>query len=290
MTLILTPVVSAQIMDGVEDTLSIIFDATGDLIYIKAGFWVILLFFIFKSAERILPGSRGTAMLIACVISTLGVRYMPEEYWEYFRTWFLFIIIFGMPYFLGSMLGDLLRFRRKGKAFLVIAGYVLCAYFLLELRGVIFQEEASNILYDVLNWMQENIVITLIIIGIICIYFLRRTMRRSEPVANVPPTIESRPSFWSGFGGRARGTGQLAKQSLIRGSRWLARRRALAKQRAMLKAGWKQKETELARRITQMPKGKYIKKGTQGYELLRQRQRQLAKARKRQGKEAGFKN
>jgi len=69
----------------------------------------------------------------------------------------------------------------------------------------------------------------------------------------------------------------------------ISEKRQKSKMRAMLKAGRAKKEAKLEQQITKMPKGKYIKKGTSGYDLLRKRQQQLAKIRKKQGKKPGFK-
>ena len=53
---------------------------SGDIVLLKAVMWVLLFAVIFWSLFKgIFHGNRGLAVIIALVISTVGVRFVPEE-------------------------------------------------------------------------------------------------------------------------------------------------------------------------------------------------------------------
>jgi len=287
LTLVLIPAVTATIGEGIDNVLEFIFDATGDIAYLKAGIWLVLFFIIFKSAERIFPANRGAAAMIAIVISVIGSRFMPDEYLEYIGGGYAFLlgfILLLLPYFIGSILGDMLRLGRGGKTVLIILLYAAFAYSLIKWQGFYIGTEALSALSPIFNWMGENTITVLIIIAILCIYFLLKSGR-----SGVPTTIPSGgegPSFWRGLG---RGAGASSRWAVNTGrgiQGWWARRRAIAMQRAMLKSGWAQKKERL---LQQMPKGKVPARGTPGYEEYMKNMMRLDRVRRKLGEEAFLK-
>lgn len=252
LALMLVPVVSAQALsEGIERTLRIVFDATEDLVYIKAAIWFVLFFLIFKSAERIFPRNRGSAAIMALIVAVVGARYMPEEYLEYIGGWYaiiLGIVFFLAPYFFGNIIGDLARMGRTGKTLMILAFYGALAYFFMRWEGIPMEGEAANALEKLLGWVSDNLVIALIIIGILCYFFLRRSRRGGIS----PPRIKTKgPGFWYGLGkGAGRGSGllrDLLRQKLLD----KLRRREQAKQRYQKPAikkvfNWKQAQQRAA--------------------------------------------
>jgi len=228
LALVLLPIVTATIGEGIDDSLKFIFNATGDIAYIKAGIWLMLFFVIFKSAERIFPTNRGAAAIIALVISLLGSRFMPDEYLEYIGGGYAFLlgfILLLLPFFIGSILGDMLRFGRGGKTFLIVLLYLAFGYSLIKWQGFYLGAEALSALSPVLNWMGENTVIVLIIIALLCIFFLFKSGRSFtgstvRPSGGAMPSGGGGPSFWRGLG---RGAGASARWANVR-YRWLRRR------------------------------------------------------------------
>ena len=285
LALVLMPVALADLRDGFENTLGFLFDATEDLVYIKAGLWVVLFFLLFKSTERIFPQSRGTAMILSFLFSMLGMRYMPDGYIENIGGTLIGGIMLLTPFFVGSMVGDMLRWRKAGKTFLIIFAYALSGYGLMRWRGM--EGEAEDILDSVLIWMSENKILVGVIIGIICVYFLWRMNRGGGGGLSQPPPQQpvERPRFWSGIGRGARGAGQMTQK----GGGWLAQkmaqRRARLQRRASLKAGWARAEQKYREKARSMPGGKARAKGTPGYKEWMQARARLKKAKERQGKE-----
>lgn len=286
--LTLSPIVAATIGEGIDDTLSLIFDATGDLAYIKAGIWLVLFFLIFKSAEKIFPNNRGAAMMIALVTSMIGARFMPDEYLESIGGGYAIligIILFLVPFFFGSMIGDLMRWGRGGKTFLIILFYVAFGYSLTRLGNIPFQGEALTALDVVLAWTSEHSMLVLIIIGAICVFFLFRTRSGGGGAVFAPAGMpaEPKPSFWRGLGRGAGGASRWAADRGIGLGGWIARRRAIARQRAMLKSGWAQKKEQL---LQQMPRGKVPARGTSGYEEYMKNMIRLDRVRRKLGEQA----
>lgn len=228
----LIPFVSAQIAEGIEDTLSAMFNATGDIAYAKAGIWLLAFIFIFKSLERIIPYNRGAAAIASLVISMLGIRFMPEEYFEYiagFYTVLFLIIFFLIPYLLGSFIADLRRWGSGGKIFLILLLYGAIAYALFKWQGVLVEEYASSALSPALVWIDENTVLVFAIIALICIYLLLRGRGGGGGGGGRMPRTPG-PGFWSGLGSGAGGTyygmKSLGGRSAMGLAGWLQRRRA----------------------------------------------------------------
>lgn len=238
LTLTLLPIAAATIGEGIDDALSLLFDSTGDLAFIKAGIWLVLFFVIFKSAERIFPTNRGAAAVISLVVSMLGARFMPDEYLEYIGGGYAFLIGFILlllPFFIGSILGDMLRFGRSGKTFLILLLYAAFGYSLIQWQGFYLGTEALSALSPVLNWMGENTIIVLIIIAVICLFFLFRT--RSGGGMAIPAARSSGgggPRFWQGLGSGAGAT-----------LGWIARKRAAAKMRWAIQEAHRRKRQPL---------------------------------------------
>lgn len=326
LALILIPFAVAQITEGVKDTLGLIFDATGDIAYIKALTWLIPFFLISRAVMRMFPQNRGAAAILAAAISLIGVRYMPEEYFDFLTRYYAILAILIFFYFVGKIF-------RKGatsKTFIAISLLTCLAYFLAE-WGYLPAEGILGVVNAAFDWAGEHNFIMFVAIGILCLYLILRKEEgeggagtRSKtfgkiiiiaaafllafyfPGYMVPILVIGaiifilyslfRPhgaSLKAGLYKGAREAGALAKQQAMAGAGWIQRKKAekvaRAMQRARLKAGWKRAEQKYEQQILQMPKGKAIAKGTLGYELLRQRQIRLAKIRERLKKKPGFK-
>ncbi len=284
--LTLTPIALASLTEGIEDMLGTIFGATADLAYIKAGIWLVLFFLIFKSAERIFPQNRGAAMIIALVASMMGARFMPDEYLEYIGGGYsilLIIILMLGPFFLGSMLGDMLRWGKRGKAFLICLFYAGFAYMLIEMDVSFLGGQASTLLDLALTWMRDHTIIVLIAIALICVFALWGSGSGGGGGAPMGMSTGSGPSFWGGLG---RGAGGASRFAMNKGSgmwAWMARQRAIARQRAMLKSGWAQKKQQL---LSQMPRGKVSPRGTPGYTEYMKKMTMLDRVRRKLGEQA----
>ena len=169
----ITPIVVADLMDGVLDTLGAVFnESSEDLIFVKAGLWIVLFFLVFKGSEKVFPGNKGGPLIISFVVATIGARYIPQEQLDYIAGGYT--ILFGailllVPWFLGSVIGDMLRFGKGAKTFLILALYAAFAYGITTWSG---NNEAAYIFYQVMDLMAENPIITWIIIGAICAFLL----------------------------------------------------------------------------------------------------------------------
>ncbi|MBM3200407.1 hypothetical protein FJZ53_05705 [Candidatus Woesearchaeota archaeon] len=323
--IILVPAATAAVIGGVQDTLTALFNASDiDLAYIKAGIWLVLFFLVFKSAERIFPFNRGAALIISLVVSMLGARYMPDEYLEYVGGWYaviLGIILVMVPFFAGSIIGDMLRWGKRGKTFLIILFYASLGYFLFKMpEDLPFKTEALSIFGVVLDWARENTIIALIIIGVICAYFLWRGKDSGSPAPMGMPGSGG-PSFWGGLRTGAQGAGNWAQAGGRGFLGWMARKRAAAKmrwaiqeahrrkpanipsqmpqaqavdpklierQRAMLKAGWEKKAQMLRDKLIHDPayQGKLIAKaGGQNYPAYIKDRERLQRALKKLGRD-----
>jgi len=236
LALVLIPIAAASISGGIEATLGWIFDATDDLVYIKAVMWVVLFFVIFKSAEKIFPANRGAALMIAILVAVLGARFMPEEYLEVlgggYAILIVIIILIG-PFLLGNILGSLARFQRRGKTYLVILFYAAFAYALMRWEGYSpstggLKGEALSAWDVALEWVGEYKIVVWVLIGLICAYFIWGRGRGAPAM----PAGTRGPGFFSGLG---KGIGQrIARGKMAGGSRfkgWMARRQAAQAQK-----------------------------------------------------------
>jgi len=289
--LMMIPLAVASVSESVENILSVVFDASGDQIYLKAALWIVISFFGFKGLERIMNYDRWKLLILAFVIATISTRYIPVDQLEFLQQYIIVILFIGLPFLVGSTLGDLFRWGRAGKTLLILLAYGASGYYLMKWQGL--ESEANDTLSLALMWLSDNRLAVVIIAGIICIFLINRWRRvpsagggydAPQQVYSAPPPQQVRPrrtssgpSSWR----RMRNRGRQSKQ-------WFRKRRALAKRRAMLKSGWRRAEGKYREKIRKMPKGKYIKKGTSGYVDLRRRQMRFAKSQKRQGKKPGF--
>lgn len=169
LALILIPLAAAQITEGIKDTLGLIFDATGDIAYIKAITWLIPFFLISRAVIKVFPQNRGAAAILAAVISLIGVRYMPEEYFDFLTKYYAILAILIFFYFVGKIF-------RKGatsKTFIAVLLLTCLAYFLAE-WGYLPAEGASGVLNAAFDWAGEHNFIMFVAIGILCLYLILR--------------------------------------------------------------------------------------------------------------------
>lgn len=276
-SLVLIPAVSAQIEKGIINTLTLIFKAgTGDVAIIKAAMWVIVFFLIFKGFSRVVLANRGAAVILAIIISVLGVRYLPDQYALYLGVYFIVIIMIFLPYFIGDILFSRVR---TVKVLFIIASYVGLGYFFFKLpeyKGGF--SEHLGIFAEALNLILGNRVVVLIVIVVIC-WLLFRSLKS--------PTYMPGRGLFGGIGRGARGLAGLGGAGIQRGAAmgaagakgWLARR----KMRAMIQSGQKQKLAQLERKM-QAYKAMQIKRGVGAkYGEYRKKYDQAARLRRKLG-------
>ncbi|MEM4244720.1 MAG: hypothetical protein QXR60_00755, partial [Candidatus Nanoarchaeia archaeon] len=124
-----------------EDLIYILFGSVEDMqdILIMLSIWLLIFFVIFKGAEKLFPTNRGIAALVAIIISFIGIRFMPEEWWESIMG--LYTIVVGIalilgPYIILTIICDAARLGKTIKWILVIITYGALIYF-LPMLGVI---------------------------------------------------------------------------------------------------------------------------------------------------------
>lgn len=325
LALILIPVVTASIREGVEDTLGLLLDATGNLIYVKVVIWGILFSMINISANRIFPENRMTMVILSLIIASAAVRFMPEEFLDFLATYsetITIIFLFLAPFLVGKFVIFILSLMRinlgmKGRVFLIVLSYIAAGFAVMKWKDMPIGLE-GNIINSALTWVLEHPILALVIIGLICLLLL---LGRGRGILLFPFFIVAvfflifffpsaillililgavsfavflflrlilRREEGATVGSGLRTGAREAGQLARRGAGWFSKKRATMKQRARLKSGWKRAEQKYTQQIQKMPKGKNIKKGTPGYALLRKRQIRLAKARQRQKKKPGF--
>lgn len=211
LSLILIPAVYAQIGEGVISTLSLIFNTgSSDIAIIKAAMWVTAFFLIFKGTQRIFLTNRGSAVILALIISILGVRYLPDEYAQYLGMYFIVIILIFLPYFIGNLIADLFRVGRFVKVIFIMALYGVFGYGLYK-----FPEytggygEHLGILAEAFSWMLSHRIIIWIAVVVIC-WLLFRSLKS--------PTYMPGRSLFGGIGRGAMGAGALAGKGIQQGA------------------------------------------------------------------------
>lgn len=296
LALILIPLVAAQITEGVKNAFGFVFDATGDIIYIKAITWFIPFFLISRAVMKVFPQNRGAAAILALTVSLIGVRYMPEEYFGFLTKYYAILAILMFFYFVGKV------FRKGATSKTLIAVLLLTclAYFLAE-WGYLPTEGISGVVNIAFDWVDAHNFITFVAIGLLCVYLILRKEGGEEagkhsktfgtiiifiatfiltfyfPGYVIPILVIGaivvilyhlfRPhgaSLRAGLYKGAREAGALAKQQAMAGASWIQRKKAekiaRAMQKARLKAGWKQAEQKYKQQIKDQYKEVFRKK------------------------------
>ncbi len=302
---LLIPLIFASIGDGIDSTLVGMFSASSvEIAYIKVALFLTIFLLSFKSIEKVFVQSRGTALIIGLLLGFISARFIPEDIIMGLRDFYIYIltiIVILLPYFFGTVIADFLRWSKRGRNFLIIIFYSGCGYILTQWEEIGIDIELLGGVGEIFEWMTDNTVVTLIIVGLICLFILFRTGKSSS---GYPSSYEpSRPGFFHGLGkgvgSAAVASGRLAGKGAVASGRWLGnklekvrRNMEIRRQRVMLKKGWakaRQKYLGLLEKRTtesgsQALRGSNIKKGTPGYQEYIFLRRRKARAERGLGK------
>lgn len=215
-----------MIEEAARDLIDFAF-STGGLtqdILLKISLWFITFFVLFKGVEKVFPQNRAVCFVTSLVISIVGIRFLPEEWFEN-AVWIYTIVggiaLFLGPYILISMLADLIKAGRTVKWILVIVAYSALIYY-LPAFGI--TSVGIGTLDNTLDYLSDNRTITAIIFVavLVALILLRRKLYRG--------------AGW-GFGAAGRGVrgglrgigrggiraGQAVGNSLASGGRYMGR-------------------------------------------------------------------
>ncbi len=206
-----------EMFQGLAD---ILFSTGGvtELALIKASLWLLTFFVVFKGVEKVFPGNKVVVMLIAAIISLVGIRFMPDELFEIIMGAYAVVVgvalLFG-PYILISMIVKAANLGKTMKWILVAAAYGSLIYF-LPAFGVV--DLGSDSLDGVFNYFADNRMLAGIVflaVLIMLIMLRRRTYGGTRQGAGGGPGPQGRGRFrralgWVGNRGTAgiRGIGR----------------------------------------------------------------------------------
>lgn len=214
----------SAILQGLQDIADFIFVTQGvtETTLIKFSLWLFLFFIIFKGAEKVFREGRTIPMLVAAIISFIGIRFMPEEWIDAMSTVYAIVVgiaLFVGPYILISIISDAARLGRTIKWILVIIAYGALIYFLPSFGVLTF---GSNILDGLLRYFADNRFIAaaaFLIILILLIMARRRIYRGAAWGAGAGV----RGARWGlrGVGRAGIGTVRYAGRGIASGARYL---------------------------------------------------------------------
>jgi len=175
--LIVIPAALALSIDGIADGMvqaveSIlgIGDSMDDTIVIQLGMWIVLVFTLFKGAEKVFPEHRNAAVLVSLVIATIAMRFMPDDMLQSLAEGYVWLVwavlalvLFLGPYILATAFADMLHLGRQGKVVIAVAIYIFMG-FALTRSGVSYDFQ-SPVLNEMLYYLEQNPVV--IVVGVI---------------------------------------------------------------------------------------------------------------------------
>lgn len=171
-----------MIAEAVQDIFDILF-GTGEnfqLILIKVSIWLLIFFTIFKGAEKVFKGNRAVPMLVAAIISFIGIRFMPDEWFNNIMGVYAIVVGIALllgPYIIITIITDAARLGKTIKWILVIVAYGALIYFLpsFGVLGV-----GSDALDTFLRYLADNRVIAgaVFLAILILLIMLRRKLYR----------------------------------------------------------------------------------------------------------------
>jgi len=178
--IIFSAFVLASFGDGFIDMFGYVFGGYGsDIILIQVMLWFVLFGFIFWSMfQFVFKDNRGISAILAFIIATVGVRYIPDFWMELIETGFSFfilviLILVGLliPKFFFKTFGV----SSKGtKFFLHVIIYGIIIYGLFWVNDYSF---GSSILDSIVDFLWEHDFYSLVGMIVIGIYFLYRLFR-----------------------------------------------------------------------------------------------------------------
>ncbi|MFH1332135.1 MAG: hypothetical protein ABIH63_02520 [archaeon] len=148
----------SAILQGFQDITDFILVTQGvtETALIKFSLWLFLFFIIFKGAEKVFKEGRAIPMLVAAIISFIGIRFMPEEWINAMTTVYAIVVgiaLFIGPYILISIISDAARLGRTIKWILILIAYGALIYFLPSFGALTF---GSEILDGILRYFADN--------------------------------------------------------------------------------------------------------------------------------------
>ncbi len=181
-----------MIIEMFQDIADILFSTGGitQLALIKASLWLLLFFIIFKGVEKVFPGNKVIALLIAAIVSLVGIRFMPDELFDVVMG--AYVVVVGValllgPYITISIIAKAANLGKTVKWMLVAAAYGSLIYFLPAFGAV---DLGSNSLDGVFNYFADNRLLAGIIflaILILLIMLRRRTYGGAAQGAGAGP-------------------------------------------------------------------------------------------------------
>ncbi len=209
-----------MIEEGLEDIADFLFVTQGitETAIIKFSLWLFLFFIIFKGTEKVFRESRAIPMLIAAIISFIGIRFMPEEWISAMSTVYAIVVgiaLFLGPYILLSIICDAARLGRTVKWVLVLIAYGAMIYFLPQIGALTF---GSEMLDNLLRYFGDNrsIAAAVFIIVLILLIMARRKIYRG---AGYGARLPVRGLGW--IGRKSIAGGRAIKESAIRHGQYL---------------------------------------------------------------------
>jgi uncharacterized membrane protein YgcG len=147
-----------MILEFLQDLADIIFSTGGqmEMALIKFSLWLLIFFTIFKGAEKVFKQSKAVPILVAAIISFIGIRFMPDEWFDNMMGVYAIVVgiaLFLGPYILISILTDAARLGRSAKWVLVIIAYGALIYALPSFGVLDF---GSGVLDSLMRYFADN--------------------------------------------------------------------------------------------------------------------------------------
>lgn len=171
-----------MIPEAIQSILDFLFSTGTDfqLTLIKVSLWLLIFFTIFKGAEKVFKEKRSVAILVAAIISFMGIRFMPDEWFDTIMN--VYAVVVGValilgPYIIISMVTESARLGKTIKWILIIAAYGALIYFLPSF-GIL--DVGSNSLDTFFRYLADNRVLAggVFLAILILLIMLRRKLYR----------------------------------------------------------------------------------------------------------------
>jgi len=157
-----------------QDVADFLFSTGGltELALIKFSLWLLIFFTIFKGAEKVFKENRAVPMLISAIISFVGIRFMPDEWFQNIMGVYTIVVgiaLFLGPYIIISILSDAARLGRTIKWILVVIAYGSLIYILPSLGLMEFGSESLD---SIMRYAADNRPIAAVAVGVILVLLI----------------------------------------------------------------------------------------------------------------------
>jgi hypothetical protein len=142
---------------------------SADFIFLKLMLWIFLFAILFWSLFRVVfEDNRAVSAIIAFVISTIGVRFIPDVFLEYIGQGFyvfLLLIVLLIPWFVLSKVMGFSLSKSKFNVILYLIAYGAIIYGVFLMGGVSFEGEILSKGFDFLREYPWIYIVVFVIIG-----------------------------------------------------------------------------------------------------------------------------